>query len=134
MALGRSIDRIERNIESIESKITKIFKRPKHREDGSDFDDGPNESSRADLLDEQFSTDETSKNISKNLIFEKKSYTSYFKDFRQNPRKKSYFKICQIFVIILIVFLNKNWPRAARKFFYAKKILSLFFKVFVREK
>ena len=34
-----SIDRIEKNIESIESKITKIFKRPKNREDGSDFDD-----------------------------------------------------------------------------------------------
>ena len=34
-----SIDRIETNIESIESKITKIFKRPKNREDGSDFDD-----------------------------------------------------------------------------------------------
>ena len=33
-----SIDRIEKNIESIESKITKIFKRPKNREDGADFD------------------------------------------------------------------------------------------------
>ena len=39
MALGRNIDRIERNIESIESKFAKIFKRPKNREDGSDFDD-----------------------------------------------------------------------------------------------
>ena len=39
MALGRNIDRIERNIESIESKIRKIFKQPKNREDGSDFDD-----------------------------------------------------------------------------------------------
>ena len=39
MALGRNIDRIERNIESIESKIAKTFKRPKNREDGSDFDD-----------------------------------------------------------------------------------------------
>ena len=39
MALGRNIDRIERNIESIESKFAKTFKRPKNREDGSDFDD-----------------------------------------------------------------------------------------------
>ena len=39
MVLGRNIDRIERNIESIESKFAKIFKRPKNREDGSDFDD-----------------------------------------------------------------------------------------------
>ena len=39
MALGRNIDRIERNIESIGSKFAKIFKRPKNREDGSDFDD-----------------------------------------------------------------------------------------------
>ena len=39
MALGRNIDRIERNIESIESKFAKKFKRPKNREDGSDFDD-----------------------------------------------------------------------------------------------
>ena len=39
MALGRTIDRIERNIESIESKFAKNFKRPKNREDGSDFDD-----------------------------------------------------------------------------------------------
>ena len=38
-ALGRNTDRIERNIESIKSKIIKIFKRPKNREDGSDFDD-----------------------------------------------------------------------------------------------
>ena len=38
-ALGHNIDRIERNIESIESKIAKIFKRPKNREDGSDLDD-----------------------------------------------------------------------------------------------
>ena len=38
MALGGNIDRIERNIESIESKFAKIFKRPKNR-DGSDFDD-----------------------------------------------------------------------------------------------
>ena len=38
MALGGNIDRIERNIESIESKFAKIFKRPKNREDGSDFD------------------------------------------------------------------------------------------------
>ena len=33
-----SIDRIEKNIESIESKIAKIFKRLKNLEDGSDFD------------------------------------------------------------------------------------------------
>ena len=39
MTLGRNIDRIERNIESIESKFAKIFKQPKNREDGSDFDD-----------------------------------------------------------------------------------------------
>ena len=39
MALRHNIDRIERNIESIESKFAKIFKRPKYREDGSDFDD-----------------------------------------------------------------------------------------------
>ena len=39
MALGRNIDRIERNIESIESKFAEKFKRPKNREDGSDFDD-----------------------------------------------------------------------------------------------
>ena len=39
MALSCNIDRIERNIESIESKFAKIFKRPKNREDGSDFDD-----------------------------------------------------------------------------------------------
>ena len=39
MALGRNIDRIERNIESIESKFAKIFKWPKNCEDGSDFDD-----------------------------------------------------------------------------------------------
>ena len=39
MALGCNIDRIERNIESIESKFTKKFKRPNNREDGSDFDD-----------------------------------------------------------------------------------------------
>ena len=39
MALGRNIDRIERNIESIESKFAKIFKQPKNRQDGSDFDD-----------------------------------------------------------------------------------------------
>ena len=39
MALGRNIDRIERNIESIESKFTKIFKRPQNRVDGSDFGD-----------------------------------------------------------------------------------------------
>ena len=38
MALGHNIDRIERDIESIETKFTKIFKRPKNREDGSDFD------------------------------------------------------------------------------------------------
>ena len=34
-----NIDRIEQNIESIESEITKIFKRLKNREDGSDYDD-----------------------------------------------------------------------------------------------
>ena len=39
MALGRNIDRIEQDIESIESKFAKIFKRPKNREGGSDFDD-----------------------------------------------------------------------------------------------
>ena len=39
MALGHNIDRIERNIESIESKFAKIFRQPKNREDGSDFDD-----------------------------------------------------------------------------------------------
>ena len=39
MALGRNIDRIEWNIESIESKFANIFKRPKNRKDGSDFDD-----------------------------------------------------------------------------------------------
>ena len=39
MALGRNIDRIKRNIESIKSKFAKMFKRPKNREDGSDFDD-----------------------------------------------------------------------------------------------
>ena len=39
MALGRNIDRIERNIESIEWKFAKIFKRPKNRKDGLDFDD-----------------------------------------------------------------------------------------------
>ena len=39
MALGRNIDRIEQNIELIESKFAKIFKRLKNREDGSDFDD-----------------------------------------------------------------------------------------------
>ena len=38
-ALGLNIDRIELNIESIESKIAKIFKRPKNCEDGSNFDD-----------------------------------------------------------------------------------------------
>ena len=38
MALGRNIDRIEQNIESIESNFAKIFKRLKNREDGSDFD------------------------------------------------------------------------------------------------
>ena len=37
--LGCNIDRTERNIESTEPKIAKIFKRPKNREDGSDFDD-----------------------------------------------------------------------------------------------
>ena len=37
--LGRNIDRIEWTIESIESKFAKKFKRPKNREDGSDFDD-----------------------------------------------------------------------------------------------
>ena len=44
MALGRNIDRIERNIESIESKFAKIFKLPKNREDGSDFDNSWTES------------------------------------------------------------------------------------------
>ena len=39
MALGHNINRIERNIESIESKFAKIFRRPENREDGSDFDD-----------------------------------------------------------------------------------------------
>ena len=39
MALGRNIDRIQRIFESIEAKFAKIFKRPKNREDGSDFDD-----------------------------------------------------------------------------------------------
>ena len=39
MVLGCNIDRIERNIESIESKFAKIFKRPKNREDGSNCDD-----------------------------------------------------------------------------------------------
>ena len=39
MALGRNIDRIERNIELIESKFAKKNQRPKKREDGSDFDD-----------------------------------------------------------------------------------------------
>ena len=39
MALGRNIDRIERNIESIELKFAKIFKLLKNCEDGSDFDD-----------------------------------------------------------------------------------------------
>ena len=39
MALGRNIHRIERNIESIESKFAKIFKRPINHEDRSDFDD-----------------------------------------------------------------------------------------------
>ena len=34
-----SINRIEKNIESIESKTAKIFKRPKNREDGSDLND-----------------------------------------------------------------------------------------------
>ena len=43
-AIGCNIDRIERNIESIEAKITKIFKWPKNREDGSDFDDFRTES------------------------------------------------------------------------------------------
>ena len=38
-ALGRDIDRIERNIEWIESKVAKIFKRPKNCWDTSDFDD-----------------------------------------------------------------------------------------------
>ena len=37
--LGHNIDRIKRNSESTEPKIAKIFKRPKNREDGSDFDD-----------------------------------------------------------------------------------------------
>ena len=38
MALRRNIDQIERIIESIESKIKKIFKRPKNREDSSELD------------------------------------------------------------------------------------------------
>ena len=38
-ALGRNIDRTERNTEPTEPKIAKIFKRPKNREEGSDFDD-----------------------------------------------------------------------------------------------
>ena len=38
MALGSNIDRIERNIESIESKFAKLFKRPKNCEDGLDLD------------------------------------------------------------------------------------------------
>ena len=39
MALGRNINRIEGNIESIESKFVRIFERPKNREDGLNFDD-----------------------------------------------------------------------------------------------
>ena len=39
MALGYNIDRIEWNIESIESKFAKKIKRLKNREDGLDFDD-----------------------------------------------------------------------------------------------
>ena len=38
-ALGRNIDRTERNTEPTEPKIAKILNRPKNREDGSDFDD-----------------------------------------------------------------------------------------------
>ena len=38
-AFGRNIDRTERNTEPTEPKIAKNFKRPKNREDGSDFDD-----------------------------------------------------------------------------------------------
>ena len=38
-ALGRNIDRTERNTVSTEPKIAKIFKWPKNREDGSDFID-----------------------------------------------------------------------------------------------
>ena len=44
MALGCNIDRIEQNIESIKLKFAKKIKRPKNREDGSDFDDFQTES------------------------------------------------------------------------------------------
>ena len=44
MALGRNIDRTERNTEPTEPKIAKIFKRPKNREDGSDLDENLTES------------------------------------------------------------------------------------------
>ena len=71
MALGRNIDRIERNIESIESKITKIFKRPKNREDGSDFGDFWTESTALpQLLISEFSRTFERETLAKNFAKE----------------------------------------------------------------
>ena len=89
-------------------RLVSVFKRPKHREDSSKFNDfGPNESSRRDLFLEKFS-----KERNEQKVFEK--FENFSNSFSKNF-SKIFLKNFRIFRKLFVRFVrSKIFPEIGR--------------------